>query len=220
MVKGNMGKRLHKTLSWIDHIHTFSWIIGTIGGSGIIAGIVYSIIYSVPSLIWVIFCVSLLLLNVPFLVYKWMRAPLEIIFDSQNTGRQFWSPKTKSDASEITSIEYRVKVRNRTNKTIYEVKATTENIGPIGGMPERLIFDQTGEPTFTLDPWASAFVKLFFATSPIRQPGILSGKSSCSYGPIKVTVSALDTKAVEKTFQLNPFEEPMISIKKWWEVNK
>jgi hypothetical protein len=140
---------------------------------------------------------------------------LEIIFDSANPGHQFWSPKVIDG---IQGIEYRLKIKNKTNKTLHQVKATTEAIGPLGSMPTRLIFDQNGEPIFALDPEASAFVKLFFAPLPIIQPGTLVGESSAAYGPIRVTVSALDTAAVETTFQFkplrigfDPFEEPMIS---------
>ena len=67
-----------------------------------------------------------------------------------------------------------------------------------------LIFDQTGKDTFTLDPGASAFVKLFFTPLPLIQPGTLMGASTAAYGPIRVTVSALDARAVEKVFRFNP----------------
>jgi hypothetical protein len=135
-------------------------------------------------------------------------------------GRQFWSPKTvESDSRQIPGIQYRVKVRNRTNKTLYEVKATSETLSQLGSLPTRLEFDQTGEVTFTLDPGASAFIKLFFAPLPMIQPGTVTGaSSSAAYGPIRVTVSAFNTAAVERVFQFNPltvqfnpFEQPMIS---------
>jgi hypothetical protein len=142
----------------------------------------------------------------------------EIIFDSTNPGRQFWSLKVVGADANIRGIEYRLKIRNKTERTLREVKATTETIGPMGAMPARLVFDQTGEPTFSLDPGASAFVKLFFAPLPIIQPGTLTGGSSSAYGPIRVTVSALDTRTFERIFlfnpltiAFNPFEEPMIT---------
>lgn len=129
----------------------------------------------------------------------------EIIFDPENPGRQFWSHRTiESFSSQTHGIEYRVKIRNKTQKTLREVKATTETLGPLGSMPVRLIFDQTGKDTFALDPGASAFVKLFFTSLPLTQPGTLMGSSTAAYGPIKVTISALDTRAVEKVFRFNP----------------
>jgi pyrimidine deaminase RibD-like protein len=144
----------------------------------------------------------------------------EIIFDPDNAGRQFWSLRTvDSDSRQIPGIQYRVKVRNRTNKTLYEVKATSETLGQLGSLPTRLEFEQTAEVTFTLDPGASAFINLFFVPLPLMQPGTVTGaSSSAAYGPIRVTISALNTATVERTFQFNPltlqfnpYEQPMIS---------
>jgi hypothetical protein len=132
----------------------------------------------------------------------------EIIFDANNPGRQFWSPKR--DRGGNSGIEYRVRVRNTTDKTIYDVKATSERIGPMGAMPVSLVFDLTERTTFTLDPNASVFVRLFFAMTLVNKAGMLSGESATAYGPIKVVVSAFNTPAVEKLFQFNPWKEPMI----------
>jgi len=131
----------------------------------------------------------------------------EIIFDPENPGRQFWSHRTIENFSSRThGIEYRVKIRNRTQRTLHQVKATTETFGPMGApQPQTsLIFDLTGQDTFTLDPGASVFVKLFFTSLPLTQPGTLMGSSTAAYGPLKVTVSALDTRAVEKVFRFTP----------------
>lgn len=133
------------------------------------------------------------------------RDAFEIIFDPKNPGRQFWSHRTiENFSSQTHGIEYRVKIRNKTQKTLREVKATTETLGPMGSTPVSLIFDQTGKDTFALDPGASTFVKLFFTTLPLTQPGTLMGSSTAAYGPIRVTVSALDTAAVERVFQFCP----------------
>lgn len=152
-------------------------------------------------------------------IKKRRAVPFDIIFDPNNPGRQFWALKTIDTFSrQIAGIQYRLKIRNRTTKTLSGIKAESENLGPMGAPPVRLIFDQTGETTFTLDPGSSAFVNLFFAPLPVIQPGTLVGPSTVAYGPIKVTVSASDVPAVEKTFQFNPLrigfnpvEEPMIS---------
>ena len=156
--------------------------------------LLYVFLIVVGALVWVI----------PY-IRKHRPVPFEIIFDPKNPGRQFWSPRTiESFSSQTPGIEYRVKIRNKTQRTIREVKATTETLGPMGSTPVSLIFDQTGKDTFTLDPGASAFVKLFFTPLPLIQPGTLMGASTAAYGPIKVTVSALDARAVEKVFRFNP----------------
>jgi len=166
-------------------------------------GFVYLFLVVLVALVWLI----------PYL-RKRHAVAFEIIFDFKNPGRQFWSYRTIEDFSSQTSgIEYRVKIRNKTRKTLREVKATTENLGPLGSTPASLIFDQTGKETFTLDPGASAFVKLFFTPLPLIQPGTLTGSSTAAYGPIRVTVSALDTKAVERVFQFNPLRMDFDALK-------
>jgi hypothetical protein len=210
-----MGKWLRKAWRRAEDAHTLHWIVGIIGGSGMSTMISHFIrnYYSLVDLI--VFCVSLLLLSTPFIISRLTRSALEVIFDKENLGNQFWSLKAVTfDDKIVSGIEYRVKVRNRTNKTIYGVKATIENIGPMGKTPTGLICDQTGEPTFTLDPNASAFIRLFFIPLPIEEPGTLTRESAFAYGPIKVVVSALDTIAVEREFQFNPRNDPMIAMKK------
>lgn len=140
----------------------------------------------------------------------------EIIFDAENPGRQFWSQRTiETFSSQTPGIEYRIKIRNRTQRTLHQVKATTETLGPMGSpQPQTtLIFDQTVQDTFTLDPGASAFVKLFFTPLPLIQPGTLMGSSTAAYGPLRVTISALDTAAVERVFQFNPLRMDFNAIK-------
>ncbi len=167
---------------------------------------------------------SIVLIYVAVIIWRvviWRQASkipaIEVIFDTKNGGHQFW--QLKNDVNGNSGIQYRAKVLNRTNKTMREVKATIESVGQMGIMPARLIFDQTGESTFTLDPGAAAFINLFFALLPITQPGTLVAESAtAAYGPIRVTVSALDIEAVERLFQFkpislgfDPYEEPMIS---------
>ncbi len=140
----------------------------------------------------------------------------EIIFDPENPGRQFWSLRTiEGFSSQTHGIEYRVKIRNTTKRTLYQVKATTETLGPLGAQKPQtsLIFDRTGQDTFTLDPGATVFVKLFFTPLPLIQPGTLMGSSTAAYGPLRVTVSALDTGAVERVFQFNPLRMDFDALK-------
>lgn len=156
------------------------------------SSLVYASLIMAGALVWII----------PYVRKRW--AAFEIIFDPKNPGRQFWSYRTIENLSSGTSgIEYRVKIRNKTRKTLHEVKAAIENLGPMGSTPVGLAFDQTGEGRFTLDPGSSAFVKLFFTSLPLTQPGTLMGSSTAAYGPLRVTVSALDTPAVEKIFRFN-----------------
>jgi hypothetical protein len=64
----------------------------------------------------------------------------EIIFDPKNPGRQFWSHRTMENlSSQSHGIEYRVKIRNKMQKTLYEVKATSETLGYLTKRGETLL---------------------------------------------------------------------------------
>ena len=150
---------------------------------------------------------------------KRKRKAFEIIYDLKNIGRQFREMKTiEGFSSHVTGIEYRVKIRNKTDRTLEDVKVKSEGLGLIGNLPIRLIFDETKQPTCTLDPNESAFVPLFFVPLPLFLPGTPMGRTfSRVEGPLRVTVSAKDTKAVEREFnfvpltmQFDPFKESLI----------
>ena len=104
--------------------------------------IIYLCLFAVVVLVWVIRHLN-----------RCKAAPFEIIFDPKNPGRQFWSQRTIERFFSYTpGIEYRVKIRNKTQKTLREVKATTETLGPMGSTPVSLIFDQSGKDTFNSRP--------------------------------------------------------------------
>lgn len=132
--------------------------------------------------------------------------PFEIIYDRRNVGRQFRELKTGGTSlHSIRGVEYRIKLRNKTANTIEEVKITSECLGLMGNLPTRLIFNENQQKTYTLDPGASAFVSWFFVPLPLAQPGTLMRETaSAAYGPLRVTVSARDTKAVERLFRFAP----------------
>ncbi len=171
--------------SWMADTHTIHLIIGYSSA--------FAVVYSI--LIWGI---------IPY--FRKRRAiPFEIIFDLRNPGHQFWSAKVVETFSErISGVEYWIKVWNRTDKTIYGIKAVAENPGQMGYRPVPLQFDQTEEPALTLNPGDSAFIRLFFAALPVMKAGMLTRESTALYGPIVIRVSATDTAAVERIFQYTP----------------
>jgi hypothetical protein len=142
---------------------------------------------------------------VPY-IFKRRAKPFEIIYDPENVGRQFRELKTVGTAPHpIHGVEYRIKIRNNTAKTVEEVKITSERIGLLGELPIRLIFDENKQKTHTLDPNTSAFVYWFFVPLPLAQPGTLMRETaSAAYGPLRVVVSAKDTKAVGRLFRFAP----------------
>jgi hypothetical protein len=67
-----MWKRLSRVWAWIEHIHTVLWIIGIIGGAGMIANIIQSIVtYPMAHHFWIVFFISLFFLSVPFFISRY-----------------------------------------------------------------------------------------------------------------------------------------------------
>ena len=155
------------------------------------------------SIFLIVFIVLLWL--IPY-IFKRRRKAFEIIYDDKNVGRQFRELKTiETFSGHVNGVEYRLKIRNNTAKTIEEVKITSEVLGLLGKLPIRLIFDENQQKTYTLDPNASAFVSWFFVPLPLAQPGTLMRETaSAAHGPLRVIVSARDTKAVERLFRFAP----------------
>lgn len=137
---------------------------------------------------------------------------IEIVFDETNPRRRFWSLETwqRGTPHQVTGWEYRVEVRNNTNKTLYDVTAVTENCGALGELQSTLKFHRTGQTSVSIHPKSSELVALFLAPEPVRQPGMLTGPSAEAYGPMIVKISARDTPEVTRKFNLDPFRTPMI----------
>jgi hypothetical protein len=202
------GTNLGKWLEKIGVSHIPNWIANPPPVHLIIEySLAFVLVYSIG--VWLI----------PLIIER-RRKPFEIIYDQKNVGRQFRELRTVGIPSRpIHGVEYRIKIRNKTAKTVEEVKITSEVLGLLGKLPVRLIFDENQQKTYTLDPNASAFVSWFFVPLPLAQPGTLMRETaSAAYGPIRVTVSAKDTKAVERLFRFapitltfDPYKESLVS---------
>ena len=157
---------------------------------------------------------AILVWVIPYILNR-RRKAFEIIYDHRNIGRQFRELKTVEEfSSHTTGVEYRVKIRNNTDRTLEDVKVKSEFLGQIGTLPIRLKFHETKQPTCTLDPHDSAFVPLLFIPLPLFKPGTPTGISFSSfYGPVRVTVSAKNTKAVVRDFHLTPISIPFDPFK-------
>jgi hypothetical protein len=161
---------------------------------------------------------AILVWLIPYAV-KRTRKAFGIIYSSQLTKLTAYVFRLiEGFSTHTTGVIYRIKIRNNTKKTLEDVKVTSESLGQLGSLPERLSFSQTKEGTSTLDPKASVFVDWFFVPLPLAQPGTVMRESSPSvYGPLRVTVSAKDTRAVQRLFRvvpitmnLDPFKESLI----------
>jgi hypothetical protein len=139
-------------------------------------------------------------------------SPIEIIFDSSNTGQKFWSiePMRDENGYQIAGSfwEYRALIRNISPKTLRNVKVMVEAIGDLPTRPETSLFDINKKPVVDLDPNCEALVPIRRWFNPPIATGMVGGGA---YGPIKMTVSSDDIVPATKLFAFHPENTPMIS---------
>lgn len=144
-------------------------------------------------------------------------SPLEIIFDVQNPHKRFWSLEQARDEAGAPVPghlwwEYRVLIRNKSARTVRNVKATVEAIGPMPSRPEPSQFDASKKSQTDLNPYTEELVLLRRWYNPPIMAGMVMGGA---YGPIKMKVSADDVLPATKFFHFEPEKTPMISEVLW-----
>jgi hypothetical protein len=137
---------------------------------------------------------------------------IEIIFDPTNPGQKFWSLEQNKDETgkQVAGShwEYRALVKNRSNKTLRNVKITIEAIGEMPSRPEPSHFDYNKQQLIDIDPTDGRLAVIRVWWHPAIVQGMVCGGA---YGPIKMTASADDVVPVIKLFWFDPELEPMIS---------
>jgi hypothetical protein len=137
--------------------------------------------------------------------------PINIIFDSSNPGRKFWSVESMRDESGQqvpgTFWEYRALIKNTSSKTLRNVKVTLEAVGLMPTRPEPSQFDINKKHLIDLTPDEEVLVLIRRWFNPPIVVGMVCGGA---YGPIKMTASADDVLPTVKMFQFDPECTPMI----------
>jgi hypothetical protein len=139
-------------------------------------------------------------------------SPLEIVFDSANPGRKFWSiEQVRDENGKPTNSfwEYRAVIRNKSAKTVKNVKVTVEAVGALPRRPELSQFDVNKKSVIDLTPNEETLALICRWFNPQRVAGMAIGPNI--YGPIKMTASADDVFPVSRLFQFEPDKTPMIS---------
>jgi len=144
-------------------------------------------------------------------------SPLEIIFNPANPHRRFWSLEQAKDQTGQPIPghlwwEYRVLIRNKSAKTVRNVNATVEAIGPMPTRPEPTQFDINKQQLIDLHPLGETLAILRRWFNPPIVVGMVMGGA---YGPIKMTVSGDDVLPDTKYFHFEPENVPMISEILW-----
>ena len=140
---------------------------------------------------------------------------LEIIFDPTNYARRFWSRESPRDengnAKPGVFWEYRVEIKNNSQKTVRNVSVTVEHIGQqLPVRPIDAIFDKIRKTSCDLRPGACELVAVIRWPIPIVQAGMLAGPSALEYGPVKVTAVGDDVPPTVRVFQFDYQSEPML----------
>jgi len=145
------------------------------------------------------------------------QAALEIIFDPSNPHKKFWSRiliQMRPNGLPVQYCdEYRVLIRNNSNKTITNVNVARESSGFCPILSEDILFQKDGKAVNNLDPGRSEIVNIFWVYPP--QAGDAWGETAKAFhGPIKITVSGEDVPPAECEFDYCPDELPAL-VMRW-----
>lgn len=140
--------------------------------------------------------------------------PVEIIFDTSNRQRRFWSIEAVMKPDNTVShnyYRYSVAIRNTGGRTLRDVQVVSELTGELRHSPSAGQFDMTKAQKTDLHPGDERLVTIFIWPYPAIQPGMPAGASAKGwYGGVKVSVSAMDTPVVTRTFDFDYTKEPML----------
>jgi hypothetical protein len=207
-----------------------SWVVTGFGGAGGLMTFLWSAVAGLSPLdVWVYaVVVTAALLAIAYFLISFLEnhrvvgrnfsastSPLEVIFDSTNPSKRFWSQESPKDENGKPKPgvfwEYRVAVKNNSSKTVRNVSVSVEHIGqnlPI--RPVDAIFDKIRKGSCDLKPGADELVPIVRWPIPVVQAGMLASKSALEYGPIKVIASGDDVPPAIRIFQFDYQSEPML----------
>jgi hypothetical protein len=153
-------------------------------------------------------------LNETICSLRGQESPFEIIFNPANPGRRFWSIEQMKDenGNQIagTFWEYRAAIKNKSARTVRNVKVTVEAIGAMPTRPVHSNFDINKKNFIDLTPNEEMLAVIRTWFNPPLVQGMVIGEGA--YGPIKMTASADDVLPTTKVFQFDPMQTPMIWI--------
>jgi len=114
---------------------------------------------------------------------------LEIVFDPTNPAQRFWSREAprdeKGDKKPGVFWEYRVAIKNNSQKTVRNVSVTVEHIGQnLPVRPVDAIFDKIRKASCDLKPGADELVAIIRWPIPVVQAGMLANQSALEYSSL------------------------------------
>jgi hypothetical protein len=131
------------------------------------------------------------------------KTPLEIIFDLNNPGEQFWKKRQAKDKGgkliPKMVLEYRIGVRNMSLKTIRNVCVSIETLGLIPIDPRDMVFQKGDKVSLDISPGYMELVPVWWVWPP--EAGDAWGPTATAFhGPIRVTARGDDVYPAQAEF--------------------
>jgi hypothetical protein len=204
-----LGPPAVKGLEWIEHVDFISehmpWLKSAIG------------IFTKPTSIlptWAFFVIPVVgLLLIAWNLKRDRKSPLEIVFDTTNPHKRYWSrspvQRFRDTFPDTYVDEYRIMITNKSKNTIRNVRVSKEVSGIISLMPQDMNFHKDGTQVRDLQPLAEEYVPIFWQYPP--EAGDAWGKTATKlHGPINITVSGDDVIPARCAFEYHPDDLPAI----------
>lgn len=143
-------------------------------------------------------------------------SPLEIIFDPSNPAQRFWKRTLAKDKDSnilaITLWEYRVGIRNKSGKTVRNVRVSIESLGLMPVDPRDVGFLKDSKECRDISPSYTEFVPVWWVWPP--QPGDAWGPTATAFhGPIRIIARGDDIAPSEALFDYRPEETPVLVMR-------
>jgi hypothetical protein len=146
-----------------------------------------------------------------------MLLPLEITFDASNPAQRFWKRTQAKDKDgntlAVTLWEYRVGIRNKSNRTVRNVRVSVESSGLMPVDPHDLGFLKDSKDCRDIPPHYTEFVPVWYVWPP--QPGDAWGPTATAFhGPIRIIARGDDVAPSEALFEYCPEETPVLVMQR------
>jgi hypothetical protein len=140
-------------------------------------------------------------------------SPLEIVFDLNNPGEQFWKRRQGKDANgnliPKMVLEHRIGVRNTSSATIRNVRVSIETLGQRPINPRDMRFQKGDKENFDITPWHMELAPVWWVWPP--EPGDAWGPTATAFhGPIRVTARGDDVYPAQAEFDYFPAQIPAL----------
>jgi hypothetical protein len=145
-----------------------------------------------------------------------MRHPLEIIFDLNNPGEQFWKRRQGKDKDgkliPKMVLEHRIGVRNTSSTTIRNVRVSIETLGIIPIDPRDMHFQKGDKENFDISPGHTELAPVWWVW-PAEAGDAWGSTATAFHGPLRVTARGDDVQPTTVEFDYYPDKTPALALR-------